>query len=240
MVITMQRKIPEFFAASFPCLIAALALPLLLGACNRTHPLPPELQAIVCPKGKEAHASTMIGKAKVTYLCISQGFADNPSFLRCGAYTGGKGRMVCEDEGGFLFTRAADGKVYAHTAVMNLPLPEAEDASVVSGLRLSFWGKQPTGASFGEAETDREFLLDDGKRLLPPAFTFVKGTLCHRYATVLHIGSCYLEAKSASLNWNISISILKKPGTPVSEDEYRRELAFWLKYLDKIVDDPQK
>ena len=89
-------------------------------------------------------------------------------------------------------------------------------------------------------ETDWRFLLPDGKALLPTGFTAVKGPLCDRQATVLDTGVCSLEARSASLYWNISVAIHAERETPVTAEEYRDEMTFWLQLLDKMVRDPAK
>jgi len=219
--------------------IALLGLVASLCTCSRPAPLAPELKAIICPTNRPAHASATFAKARITFPCISQELADSPHLLRCDLESR---PMICEDDGSFMFSRNAKGDVYVG------PLPEelrrkdasAPDLTGASRLSVNFRKSPPRTETFEEAETEWAFLLPDGQALLPGGFTFVKGTLCSRQATPLNTGTCVLEARSASLYWHIQVAIHADRGTPVSAEEYRDELAFWLKLLGVVVTDPAK
>jgi hypothetical protein len=147
--------------------------------------------------------------------------------------------MICEDAGNLAFTRGPDGKLYSGYG----PKSFREDPSSAYGgsrLVVNFHAWPPRTPTFDEVETDWRFLLPEAKGLLPAGFTFVKGALCDRNSTVLGGGSCNLEARTASLYWHISVSILAEKGTPITAAEYREEYAFWLKYLGEMVVDPKK
>jgi hypothetical protein len=210
-----------------------------LGACHRAPPLAPELAAIHCPKDQTAHARAMFGKAELTFVCINKKQADNPSMLRCDLTSR---PLICEDAGSFVFTRSEDGAAYSGLAPDpgNLGAVPTLESPYRSRLIVNFRKAPPNLPTFEAAETDWKFLLADGKDLLPPQFTFVKGTLCDRNAHVLNVGVCNLEAQSASLYWHIAVDIPVKKGTPISAGQYRDELAFWLIRLEKMVIDPKK
>ena len=217
-----------------------LALTALLGACNRAPPLAPELAAIKCPPDRTQHARAMFGKAELTFVCVSKKQADNPASLRCDPTSR---PVVCEDAGSYVFTRDNDGTVYAGFGALpaNAGLGSSSDIERTrSRLSVNFRNAPPKGRTFEEAETQWSFLLPDAKQLLPPQFTFVKGTLCDRASTPINSGACNLEARSASLYWHVAISIPAEKGTPISGDTYREELAFWLTRLGKLVVDPKK
>ena len=142
----------------------------------------------------------------------------------------------------FLFSRSEDGAAYSGIVPDPLKPRDAptSDTPYRSRLIVNFRNAPPNRPTFEQVETSRRFLLADGKDLLPPQFTFVKGTLCDRQTTVLDSGTCNLEASSASLYWHIAVQIPGKTGTPIPAEQYRDELAFWLKHLEKIVVDPKK
>ncbi|MBL0142562.1 MAG: hypothetical protein IPP91_10810 [Betaproteobacteria bacterium] len=219
--------------------VVPIVLALTLAACHRQAPLAPELAAIKCPADRTEHASTKFGKAELTFVCISERLASTPHMLRCDLDSR---PMVCEDAGTFVFSRSAEGKVYSGSLPKFVQEREsiAPDAPHGSQLIVNFRNAPPRTSTFEEVETDWRFLLPEARDLLPPGFTFVKGALCDREATVLNTGSCNLEARSASLYWHISVYIPVEKGTPISAGEYREELAFWLKVLDKVVVDPGK
>jgi hypothetical protein len=178
----------------------------------------------------------MFGKAQLTFVCIPERLAQTPHMLRCDLDSR---PMICEDAGTFVFSRNAEGKVYASSVPTLLRQPDASVSMQGSRLIVNFHSGPPRTATFEEVETDWRFLIEDAKDLLPRGFTFVKGALCDRNATVLGTGSCNLEARSASLYWHISVYIPAEKGTPIAAAEYRDELAFWLKLLDRMVVDPK-
>ena len=210
-----------------------------LGACHREPPLAPELAAIRCPADRPEHASTMFGKAELTFVCVSKRLADTPHMLRCDLESR---PMICEDAGTFVFSHGAEGKVYAGPRPTFLRQRDSSASDLFQGSRLivNFHSGPPRTSTFEEVETDWRFLLADAAQLLPPGFAFVKGALCDREATVLDSGSCNLEARSASLYWHIAVYIPGEKGTPISAEEYRAELAFWLRYLAMMVVDPKQ
>lgn len=211
----------------------------ILGACSRPAPLPPEVKAIVCPTNRPAHASATFAKARITFPCISKELADSPYLLRCDLESR---PMICEDDGSLLYSRNAKGDVYVG------PLPEelrrdassAPDLSGASRLIANFRKSPPRTETFEEVESETRFLLADGQALMPDGFTLSKGPLCYREATVLNTGTCNLEARSASLYWHVQVAIHAERGTPISGEEYREEIASWLKLLGKLVRDPDK
>ena len=183
----------------------------------------------------------MFGKARLTFVCLSKERAARPEMLRCDPTSR---PLVCEDAGSFLFSRGEDGLVYSGVAPRSLQSLAAStatsEAPYRSRLLVNFYNAPPSRSTFEAVETSRKFLLADGKDLLPPQFTFVKGTLCDRQATVLNTGICNLEAQSPSLYWHIAVQIPAEKETPISAEQYRDELAFWLKRFDKMVVDPAK
>ena len=210
-------------------------------ACQRAPfavPLVPELAAIQCPADAAEHASAMFGKAELTFVCIDKKLADTPSLLRCDLDSR---PMICEDAGSFILRRDIVGGVHAGPASVALQelAPPGPGPTNDSELIVYFENAPPRTHTFDAVETDWRFLLPDGRDGLPHGFTFVKGTLCDRAATVLSTGICNLEAQSASLYWHISVSVRHKEGTPIAAEEYRTELAFWLKYLGRMVVDPK-
>jgi hypothetical protein len=221
--------------------IVLLGLVASLSACTRPPPPPlaPELQAIYCPINRTEHASAMFARARITFVCISKQLAASPYLLRCDLQSR---PMICEDEGSLLFSRSAAGDVYAGLLPEELRRKDAS-ASGLSGssrLTVNFRKLPPSRSTFEEVETNWRFLLSDREVLLPSGFTFAKGTLCDRKATVLNSGVCNLEVRSASLYWHVAVGIHADSGTPVSAEEYRGELAFWLKLLGRLVRDPEK
>jgi len=210
-----------------------------LCACSRPPPLAPELKAITCPTNRQEHASATFAKARIIFPCISKELADSPFLLRCDLESR---PMICEDDGSLMYSRNASGAVYVG------PLPEElrrRDSSVpdltgASRLIANFRKSPPRTSTFEEVETDGQFLLPGVQALFPEGFTLVKGPLCYREATALNTGTCILEARSASLYWHIQVAIHADRGTPVTAQEYREEIASWLKLLGVLVTDPAK
>jgi len=215
------------------------ALVASLAGCKRQPPLDPELQAIKCPADQTEHAGATFVKARITFVCISKELAGSPFLLRCDRTSR---PMICEDDGTLVFSRGADGTVYAGMLPEERRLNDASAPGLGGSSRLivNFRKSPPKTSTFEEVETPWKLLLPDGKDLLPSGFTFVKGTLCDRAASVLNSGVCNLEAQSASLYWHISVSIHADKTTPITAEEYRKELASWLKLLGKLVRDPEK
>lgn len=213
-----------------------LALAATLAACTRSPPpLPPELQAIRCAPNKPAHASASFGKGRVTFVCIAKELADSPHLLRCDLESR---PMICEDAGSLLFSRAPEGPVYPTYYPEGKRQLDVETMTGGSRLTVNFGNAPPRTETFEEVETQRRFLVPEAGRLLPPGFTLVKGALCDRATTALNSGTCNLEARSASLYWNIAVSYLAEPGTPVTAEEYQAEMEHWLKLLGLLVTDP--
>lgn len=213
---------------------ALLLVPVALCASGCGKPksavtLGPELRAVQCPPGRSDHAAGSFAAARVTFLCIPKHLADEPHLLRCDLESR---PMICDDEGSFVYTRTAAGKVLA-----GIPRDDA-DLAGSTRLTVNFRKDPPRGKTFDEEETDWRFLMDDGKRLLPPGFTFEKGTLCDRNATVLGTGTCNLEARSASLYWHVAVDLRRHQGERIEAGEYREALAFWLDFLGRLVVDP--
>ena len=216
-----------------------------LGACHSTPdapvvPLPTELAAIHCPSDRNEHARTMIGKAEVTFVCVDKMQAQTPSLMRCDREAAPN---VCADSGQIFLSRDADGLVYAgpppNYSAERSNLGPTSGPTDDSQLIINFHSGLPTRKTFDVEETQWSFLMQGAQDLLPSNFTFVKGTLCDRQATVLNTGVCNLEATTPSLYWHISISIHHKQGTVISDHEYRSELKFWMKYLGLMVADPK-
>ena len=223
-----------------------------LGACKPSAapqaPLPPDLAAIHCPADRNGHTRALIGKAEVTLVCfdpqaraLPPGAGPSaPDILRCDRASSA---LDCAATGEILLSHDADGMVYSET-VPDYAL-ERDNHGPESGptddsqLHLVFHAGPPARATFDPVETPYRFLLPGADGMLPDGFTFVKGTLCDRQATVLDTGVCNLEATTPSLYWHISISLHHKAGTPIYDHEYRSELAFWMKYLGLMVTDPK-
>ena len=224
--------------ASSALRVALLALCVTMVACDRKPPLAPELAQIRCPVNRTEYARPRFVNAEITFVCISKYLADSPGMLRCDLTSH---PMICEDVGTLVFTRGPDGEVYAgHGPKELLQLdPSEPDSYGGSRLIVNFHSGPPRTSTFEEEETDWRFLLPGSKDLLPSGFTFVKGALCDREATVLNSGGCNIEARSASLYWHISVYMLFEKGTPISAEEYREEMAFWMQYLGKMVIDPK-
>ena len=214
------------------------ALAFILASCSRApEPLAPELRAVRCPTNKTAHASGSFAKGRVMYVCIPKEVAEAPHLLRCDVESR---PMICEDEGSLVFSRGPDGVVYP--AYLPAGKREMDFETMTGGSRLTvnFRNAPPRTETFEEVETDWRFMIPDAGRLLPPGFTLVKGALCDRSTTVLSSGTCNLEARSASLYWHVSVSYLAEPGVPVTAEEYKAEMAHWLKFLGLLVTDPAK
>jgi hypothetical protein len=246
--VTFQNR--SFLATAVAVLVATT-----LDGCHRepppSAPLSPELAAIHCPADRNDHVSTMIGKAQVTFVCVNRqqllapavgpGPSPATSIMRCDS---GTAPGSCPDFAEIMLSHDADGLVYSET-VPNYA-GERENHGPESGptddsqLHIIFHGGPPKTHTFDPVETPYRYLLPGGNELLPDGFTFVKGTLCDRNATVLDSGVCNLEATTPSLYWHISISLHHKQGTPMSVREYRTELAFWMKYLSLMVVDPKQ
>jgi hypothetical protein len=203
-----------------------------LAACGKAAaPLAPELKEVRCPPGEEAHAAGQFAKARVTFLCLPPKLAEQPHLLRCDLESMPR---ICEDAGSLLYARTPSGLVRT-----GLPKPGgADDGEGGSRLTVNFRAGPPKQSTFEPVETDWRFLTDEGERLLPPGFKFVKGTLCDRRATVLGTGTCNLEAQSDSLYWHIAVSLRYEPGTEITPAEYAEALSFWLKHLGRLVQDP--
>jgi hypothetical protein len=213
-----------------------------LGGCHSessSTPLAPELAAIQCPADRAEHASTLFRKARLTFVCVDKRLSNDPTLLRCDLDSR---PMVCEDAGQIILRHDAAGVVSSGPLPAELQEKAAPGAGPTdnSELEINFRNGPPPTHTFDAVETNWRFLLADGRDLLPPGFTFVKGTLCDRSATVLQNGVCNLEATTPSLYWNIAVSIRHKEGTPISAGEYRTELAFWMKYLGLMVVDPKE
>ena len=216
-------------------MVALAAVAAAMGACSKLRPLAPELLEIRCPVNRAEHGRAMFGNAEVTFVCIPKSIADAPALLRCDLDSS---PMICEDAGSLTFTRGPDGKLYWGQG----PKEFREDPSSAWGgsrLVVNFHAWPPRTRTFDEVENEWRFLMPEVKRLLPAGFTLEKGAVCDRNATVLGSGGCNLEAKSASLHWNISVYVLAERGTPVSREEYRGEYEFWLGRLAAMVADPR-
>ena len=227
---------PKQMPVALVCLMAFVVA--ALSGCHMANdapvvPLAPELAAIHCPADHAEHASAMFGKARLTFVCIDKTMAATPSLLRCDPDSRPK---LCEDTGTLVFHRTADGVVHSGASDPTV----AGSASAVSQLIFNFHPGPPRVPTFDAIETNWRFLLPRGEDLLPDGFTFVKGTLCDRLATVLNTGNCNIEATTPSLYWHIAVAIYHKQGTPIDANEYRKELAFWLKYLGLLVADPRQ
>lgn len=232
---SISPKKPQRFAGL--CLLVFAAI-ISLSACDRQPPLPPELASIQCASGKEEHGRETFGNAEVVFVCINKDLANRLDAIRCDLENRS---MLCDEIEGIMLSRSAEGKVYAGQLpkeVWQLN-PARSDTTRDSSLIVGFHSTPPEQQTFDAIETNWEFLLTDATDLLPRGFTLIKGTLCDRTSSVLNNGTCRFEAKSASLYWDISISIRQKKGTPISPDDYREELAYWSKYIEKIVVDPK-
>ncbi len=197
-------------------------------------PLPPELAAIQCPADHAEHASAMFGNARLTFVCIDKKMAGTPSLLRCDPDSR---PQLCEDTGTWIFYRSADGVV--HSGVSADPTAPG-GATAPSQLVVNFHPGPPRVPTFNAVESEWYILIPRGQDLLPTGFTFVKGTQCDRLATVLGSGNCNIEATTPSLYWHIQVAVNHKQGTLIDPNEYRTELAFWLKYVGLLVVDPGK
>lgn len=215
-----------------------VALAATLAACSKAPPpLPADLQAIRCPGNKPAHASASFAKGRVTFVCLAKELAEAPHLLRCDLESS---PMICEDAGSLVFSSSPDGVVYPTYFPLGKREMDFETMTGGSRLTVNFRDGPPRTATFDEVETDWRFMIPEVSSLLPPGFTLEKGALCDRQATVLNSGTCNLEARSASLYWNIAVSYLAEPGTPVTAEEYRAEMEHWLKLLGQLVTDPAK
>jgi hypothetical protein len=227
---------------NFACALLTLAAIAGLSACHRKPSEPalaPELAAIACPADSAEHARATIGNAKVLFLCIPKDRMAAPNKIGCNP--NGVIRTCDVVNEIQLSHRAGDSRVHAGSIYDRLFIGARSEAEKEgdSQLYVIFHEGPPTSQTFGEIETPTRFLLADGDALLPPGFTFVKGTQCDRQSTVLNTGICNMEAQTASLYWHISITIWHNKGTDISPSEYRKELAFWMPYLEKMVDDPK-
>ncbi len=215
-----------------------VALAATLAACSKAPPpLPADLQAVRCPNNRTAHASASFAKGRVTFVCLAKEMAEAPHLLRCDLESR---PMICEDAGSLLFSRGPDGAVYPTYFPLGKREMDFETMSGGSRLTVNFRVGPPRTETFEDVETDWRFMMPAVSSLLPPGFTLAKGALCDRQATVLASATCNLEARSASLYWNIAVSYLAEPGTPVTAEEYRAEMAHWLGFLGQLVTDPAK
>lgn len=180
----------------------------------------------------------MFGKAQITFTCIGPDVAAKPALLRCDLTSH---PMVCEDSATLIFDRDGAGVVRTTQQVHPAGESSAPGAGPTDDSQLIayFHPNPPTTPTFDATEDSWHFLLPGGQDALPPGFTFVKGTRCDREATVLDTGICNIEAKTASLYWNISVSVHHKRGTPIDASEYRTELDRWMKVLGASVVDPK-
>lgn len=225
--------------SSIPGRILLVAFVASLGACGREPPLEPELQAVRCPTNRADFARATFVNARITFLCIPKALADSPHLLHCDLTSR---PMVCEDEGSLVFSRSVDGEIFADYQPGRVKHRDGsvKEVEIASRLMVNFRKGPPRTTTFEEVETDWRFLLPEAKRLLPRGFTPVKGALCDREATVLGAGTCNLEARSASLYWHLSVSILADKGVPVYPEEYVAEMKTWFRLLDRLVTDPAK
>jgi len=215
-----------------------LLLAAILAACSKApEPLAPELQAIRCPTNKTAHASGSFASGRVMFVCIAKEMAEAPHLLRCDLTSR---PMICEDEGSLVFSRTPEGAVYPTYFPAGKRAMDVETMTGGWRFTVNFRSGPPRTQTFEEVETDWRFLIPEAGRLLPPGFTLVKGALCDRKTTVLSSATCNLEARSASLYWHIAVSYLGEPGVPVTAEEYKEEMAHWLKLLGLLVTDPAK
>jgi hypothetical protein len=218
--------------------IPFVAIAVTLAACGKSPPpLSADLQAIRCPDNRPAHASASFARGRVTFVCLAKEMAEAPHLLRCDLESR---PMICEDAGSLVFSRSPDGPVYPTYFPLGKREMDFETMTGGSRLTVNFRDGPPRTETFDEVETDWRFMIPEVSTLLPPGFTLEKGALCDRQATVLASGTCNLEARSASLYWNIAVSYLAEPGTPVTAEEYRAEMAHWLKLLGQLVTDPAK
>lgn len=217
---------------------ATLALAAGLAACGKApQPLAPELQAVRCPASRTAHASASFAQGRVTFVCLAPEMADSPHLLRCDLTSR---PMICEDAGNLVFSRTPQGAVYP--TYFPAGKREMDLATMTGGSRLTvnFRDGPPRTPTFEETEDDWHFLMPEAGRLLPAGFTLVKGARCDRAVRSLGAANCYLEARSASLYWHVTVSWLGEEGTPMLPEEYRAEMEHWLKLLGLLVTDPAK
>jgi len=237
---TSSRAMPSGKSKFTRTAIIAL-LPLtasLLTGCHRQAPLAPELAAIACPADRAEHASTMFGKAEVTFVCVTPEIAAKPSMLRCDPNSR---PVYCEDSGMITLSRLPGGKLVpgAPSNAREYQPPPVTDPETDAGslFEASFYDKPPGKANYEVGP--RQYLRDADKQRMPPGFTLVNGPVCDRVSTALRHASCRLEAKSASLHWYITISIPRPIGNTIDDELYQQEMTLWLDLLGKMVTDPK-
>jgi hypothetical protein len=210
-----------------------------LSACKKA-PLPPELAAIECPAGQEEYAQGKFGNAKVMFVCIDKKLASKPELLRCDTDSI---PLVCRDEGSILLARDSEMQVYSGTIVAIDDIRRPEDEKTDPDRRIAHviigFSAKPFTPTVNQDESAYEFELSGIEALPPSGFTYTDHRLCDRLATPLNYGSCGLEMRSKSLYWRVTVSIARPRGEPISAEEYRDELTFWMEYVRLIVDEPQ-
>lgn len=209
-----------------------------LSACHRQTPLPPELSAIQCQAGKEQHGQKKFGNEEVYFVCINNDLSNRLGSLKCESENRS---LLCDEIQSYMLSRSAEGKVYAGqlpNEILQLD-PSRSSTARDSSLIVSFHSSAPEQSPLESTGTGRDFLLTDAADTLPLGFTLTEGILCDNAANPLNEGRCMLRAKSSSLHWGIHVSIRQERGTPISPDEYREELIYWSKYIEKMVVNPK-
>lgn len=210
----------------------------VLTGCQREALLAPELAAIACPVDRAEHASTMFGKAEVTFVCVTPEIVENPSMLRCDPNSS---PVYCEDSGMITLSRLPGGKLVpgAPSNAREYEPPPVTDPETDAGslFEASFYDKPPGKANYEVGP--RQYRRDADKQRMPPGFTLVNGPVCDRVSNALKHGTCRLEAKSASLHWYINISIPRPIGNQIDDELYQKEMTLWLDLLGKMVTDPK-
>ena len=238
----MSTRNRKGFFFNFACALLALAAIAGLSACHRKpseQPLAPELAAIACPADSAEHARAAIGNAKVLFLCIPKDRMAAPNKIGCNPNGVIRSCDVVNEIQ--LSHHAGDSRVHAGS-IYDRPFIGGRSAAEKEGdsqLYVIFHEGPPTGQTFGETETPDALFASRCRCLAAARFYLRQGHECDRQSTVLNTGICNMEAQTASLYWHISITIWHNKGTDISPAEYRSELAFWMPYLEKMVDDPK-
>lgn len=208
-------------------------------SAQRPAPLRAELAAIVCPPEQAEHAVGVFAKTRILFLCVDKKQASQPALLRCQQLSDVTHPMTCEDSGSFHLSRSSAGQVFG-SSIYHVKKRKGGNTDATEGdteIIFDFSAIAPEETA-GVLETAREFALPDGGDFAPPGFTYVKSRKCDKSSTPLMMGSCGFEMKSESLYWKVTVNIIKPKGTPITAEEYRQELAFFMKYLPMLVTEP--
>lgn len=219
----------------------AIVLITLLAACKqKTQPLPPELAAIHCPADMQARAQAIYGdKVHVQHVCLDPEQARHPELIRCGSREGPIiGTPACRDQGFLSLSRTQDNQVYDGALQAQYgPTGRKDGPERVADIGVQFSPVSHAPDWVNYRNPKGQISLDSSGLPLPPGFAAETDVSCDAVASVLEFGLCTFRLRSRSMVWDVDIHLKRPKGTPISEEEYRQELQFFLPYFGKMVSD---